>query len=198
MASLDFEAEKQKFRDWYDENADRLKRALTTYKVLITQLLSGHQKLTLPIVSGRIKYREECIAKFSRKYQARCEQENLPYEIRSFLTDILGVRAVCLYESEIDAIRETVFTEFDVVDVTDKSATLEAYDDTFGYKGLHLDLRLKDPRTGLSEYKQLVELPFELQIRTTVQDAWSVLDHKIKYKKNIPGSLKRRINRLAA
>jgi len=38
----------------------------------------------------------------------------------------------------------------------------------------------------------------ELQIRTIIQDAWSILDHKIKYKKSIPQSLKRRINRLSA
>jgi putative GTP pyrophosphokinase len=31
-----------------------------------------------------------------------------------------------------------------------------------------------------------------------VQDAWSVLDHKIKYKRSIPETLKRRINCLAA
>ena len=31
-----------------------------------------------------------------------------------------------------------------------------------------------------------------------MQDAWAVLDHKIKYKKAIPGPLKRRINVLAA
>ena len=39
---------------------------------------------------------------------------------------------------------------------------------------------------------------FEIQIRTITQDSWSVLDHKIKYKKSIPSSLKRRINTLAA
>jgi hypothetical protein len=31
-----------------------------------------------------------------------------------------------------------------------------------------------------------------------IQDAWSVLDHKIKYKKSIPNNLKRRINVLSA
>ena len=40
--------------------------------------------------------------------------------------------------------------------------------------------------------------PFEVQIRTIIQDSWSVLDHKIKYKKSIPNALKRRINTLAA
>ena len=41
-------------------------------------------------------------------------------------------------------------------------------------------------------------MAFELQIRTIIQDSWSVLDHKIKYKKSIPGQLKRRINVLSA
>ena len=48
------------------------------------------------------------------------------------------------------------------------------------------------------EYTKINEFRFEVQIRTIIQDAWSVLDHKLKYKKSIPGSLKRRINRLAA
>ena len=39
---------------------------------------------------------------------------------------------------------------------------------------------------------------FEVRIRTVIQDAWSVLDHKIKYKKSIPNDLKRRINILSA
>ena len=37
-----------------------------------------------------------------------------------------------------------------------------------------------------------------MQIRSLIQDAWSLLDHKIKYKKSIPIDLKRRINILSA
>lgn len=65
-------------------------------------------------------------------------------------------------------------------------------------KGLHLDLRLSDGRRKLKEYAAYAEYPFELQIRTVVQDSWSILDHKIKYKKSIPNGLKRRIKTLAA
>jgi putative GTP pyrophosphokinase len=53
-------------------------------------------------------------------------------------------------------------------------------------------------RKSLPENKKYSDLQFEVQVRTIIQDAWSVLDHKIKYKKNIPSELKRRINRLAA
>ncbi|GGZ32862.1 hypothetical protein [Asticcacaulis endophyticus] len=50
----------------------------------------------------------------------------------------------------------------------------------------------------MKEYAAYSDYPFELQIRTVVQDSWSILDHKIKYKKSIPNGLKRRINTLAA
>lgn len=51
----------------------------------------------------------------------------------------------------------------------------------------------------MPEYEQIKDFQFEVQIRTIVQDAWSVIDHKINYKRNISDKkLKRRILRLAA
>jgi hypothetical protein len=50
----------------------------------------------------------------------------------------------------------------------------------------------------MPDYALFARYRFELQIRTVVQDSWSTLDHKIKYKKSIPAPLKRRINTLAA
>ncbi len=57
---------------------------------------------------------------------------------------------------------------------------------------------INDQRSSLPEYSKFKDISFELQVRTIIQDAWSILDHKIKYKKNIPTELKRRINRLSA
>ena len=48
------------------------------------------------------------------------------------------------------------------------------------------------------EAEKFKNIRIELQIRTVIQDAWSILDHKIKYKNSIPQNLKRRINRLSA
>ena len=48
------------------------------------------------------------------------------------------------------------------------------------------------------EAEKFKNIRIELQIRTVIQDAWSILDHKIKYKNSIPQKLKRRINRLSA
>jgi GTP pyrophosphokinase len=81
---------------------------------------------------------------------------------------------------------------------TDKTEALHIHENQFGYKGLHLDARLNHERASLLEYKRFSEIPFEIQVRSIVQDAWSEVDHRLKYKKRIPKNLKRRINRLAA
>lgn len=93
---------------------------------------------------------------------------------------------------------EILQRQFKTIDVFDKISAVERTDGSFGYKGLHMDLALNDQMRKLQKYQQYADYPFEVQIRSLVQDAWSVLDHKIKYKKSIPNDLKRRINLLSA
>lgn len=108
------------------------------------------------------------------------------------------MRVVCLYEDDIEKIEKCLSEHFEVIEKTDKIAQIENTEGSFDYKGLHLDLRLNKIRKDLPEYSKYSEFIFEIQIRTIIQDSWSVLDHKIKYKKSIPPKLKRRINTLAA
>ena len=63
---------------------------------------------------------------------------------------------------------------------------------------MHLQLVLKSKLKEIGEADKFKNIKIELQIRTVIQDAWSMLDHKIKYKNSIPQNLKRRINRLSA
>lgn len=198
MASLNFDDEKVAFREHYNEKRSLFEDAVASYKTLISLLLADNDKFPTPTVSGRIKNREECINKFSLKYQKKCEEQQDQYEIKDYVSDIIGVRVVCLYESDIQLIKDVIAENFEIISETDKTLALESQDDTFGYKGLHLDMKLSKQRADLPEYRRFSEHPFEVQIRTTVQDAWSILDHKIKYKKSIPQYLKRRINRMAA
>jgi ppGpp synthetase/RelA/SpoT-type nucleotidyltranferase len=198
MASLDFEIEKTSFRDYYSENQRLFLDAEVFIRSLVGSLLSSSSTITPPSVIGRVKDREEAIKKFVRKYQSDCEATKVPYEIKDFITDLIGVRVICLYEDEVEKIAKVLSDNFDVLEVTDKIKALESTEDEFGYKGLHLDLKINNARRALPEYARFSFLRFEVQIRTIVQDAWSVLDHKIKYKKSIPARLKRRINALAA
>jgi ppGpp synthetase/RelA/SpoT-type nucleotidyltranferase len=138
------------------------------------------------------------IERLHRKYRSKLEDENNPYTIFEHITDLIGTRVVCLYEDDIEKIKEALSKHFEIVEITDKIAQVENTESSFGYKGLHLDLKLNETRNKLPEYLKFKEFRFEVQLRTIIQDSWSVLDHKIKYKKSIPNNLKRRVNSLAA
>lgn len=197
MPSINFEDEKAAFRKFYDEKQTLLVQSCESYRTLIKALLTS-EAIAVSKVEARVKDREECIRKFFRKYLPALEEQRQPYEIAPHITDLIGLRVVCLYEDELAVVAELLRSHLTVISVTDKVGEMENSEGRFGYKGLHMDLRLAVPRTDMPEYKLYSDFPFEVQLRTIVQDSWSVLDHKIKYKKAIPIALKRRINLLAA
>ncbi|WP_374606804.1 GTP pyrophosphokinase [Diaphorobacter nitroreducens] len=190
--------EESAFHAFYAQERPALDHACAFYMALLQSLLSQARHIDIAKIEGRVKDRDECLRKFSRKYRAALEESGAPYEIRPYITDLIGVRVVCLYEDELEKVAQIVQSHFDVIDVTDKVSALEGTEASFGYKGLHLDLRLNAVQAALPENAAYAAQPFELQLRTIIQDAWSVLDHKIKYKKSIPAELKRRINVLSA
>jgi putative GTP pyrophosphokinase len=198
MASLDFEQEKHSFSNYYDSNQKNFIAAKNTYIRLIKSLIkkSGIEEVTK--TEDRVKDKNECIKKFHRKYQNILEADEQPYEIKSFISDLIGIRIVCLYEDQITLLSEMLQQHFKILDITDKISSIENTEEFFGYKGLHMDLALNDEMASLPRYLQYADNSFEVQIRSLIQDAWSVLDHKIKYKKSIPIDLKRRINILSA
>lgn len=198
MPSLDFETEKSEFRDFYNANQYLLESAKNSFISLVNALTNHAGSISISKIDGRVKDKEECIKKFNLKYRTDLEKSSTAYIIRDHITDLIGLRIVCLYEDDIDKICACLSDHFAVLDKTDKIAQIENTEGSFGYKGLHLDLQLNESRKELPEYSAYSEFRFEIQIRTIIQDSWSVLDHKIKYKKSIPVGLKRRINTLAA
>lgn len=198
MPSLDFETEKALFRDFHALNHKLLEDAKDSFIALANALLIHAGSIAISKIEGRVKDKEECIKKFNLKYRTNLESSSTPYTIREHITDLIGLRVVCLYEDDIEKIEKCLSEHFKVIEKTDKISQIENTEGSFGYKGLHLDLQLNETRRILPEYIKYSEFRFEIQIRTIIQDSWSVLDHKIKYKKSIPTRLKRRINTLAA
>lgn len=194
----DLPAEERAFRQYYAQELPVLEHACAFYMALLQSVLSMVEGIEISKVEGRVKEREECLRKFSRKYRATLEEAGIDYEIQDYITDLIGLRVVCLYEDELEKVAQIVSHYFDVIDVTDKVSAVESTEASFGYKGLHLDLRLNAEQAARPENLAYAHIPFELQVRTIIQDSWSVLDHKIKYKKSIPAELKRRINVLSA
>jgi len=198
VASLDFELERRKFREYYDSHRKLFEEATNAYIGVISSLIKQSDVGEVTKIEGRVKDKDECIKKFHRKYQSKLEADEQPYRIRDYISDLIGIRIVCLYEDQIAVISEVLQQHFRTIEVTDKISAVESTDDSFGYKGLHMDLALSDELSAQQKYRAYAKLPFEVQIRSLIQDAWSVLDHKIKYKKSIPNDLRRRINVLSA
>ena len=198
MASLDFEHEELEFKAFHATHASLLTSICNGLQRKISDLLQGHQGLQVSKIEGRVKDSAECIRKFSGKYRNALEEQSQTFAIKDHITDLLGIRIVCLYEDEIRQVADLVRPGFKVIEITDKIAKVEQTDDFFGYKGLHMDLAFSAADAGLAPDTVLPLMQFELQVRTIIQDSWSVLDHQIKYKKSIPGPLKRRINVLSA
>lgn len=194
MPTLDFERERARFLEFHAQQLPQWRSDAAIYTVQLQEILAS----AVPgcKLEWRVKDAQEALRKFSRKYRATLEESGTPYEIRHYLSDLIGLRVVCLYEDELEKVATTVRQHFDVIETTDKVSAVESTEASFGYKGLHLDLRARKPATATAS--TATGNAFELQIRTVIQDSWAVLDHKIKYKKAIPGPLKRRINVLAA
>ena len=198
MSSLDFELERRNFLHYYDSNRQLFEEAKNSSISIISSLLRQSKSVEVTKIEGRIKSKEECIKKFHRKYQNKLEAEEQPYRIQDYISDLIGIRVICLYEDQIAKVAEVLQQRFRIIDVTDKISAVEGTEDSFGYKGLHMDLAINDEVKIQEKYRPFAELPIEVQIRSLIQDAWSVLDHKIKYKKSIPNNLRRRINVLSA
>lgn len=154
MPSLDFDSEVREFKSFYADNYWRLKAAEESYRTLVSLLLADHEGFAVPLVTSRVKERDECIAKFGRKYRAKLEDSQTPYSIREHITDLVGIRVVCLYYTDIEPIKAILIENFELLDITDRISLIESSDDSFGYKGLHLDFKLKSPRSDQPEYSR--------------------------------------------
>ena len=194
----DFDLAKREFRQYYDANVAMFRDAERSLRTQILSALADQSSFATPHVVSRIKNREECINKFQRKYLPRLAQAETHYEIKNYIVDIIGVRVICLYTPDIMEIARLLEEEFDVLDFTDKTREVEVTPDAFRYKGLHLDMALSTRRKSLPAYARFASVRFEVQVHTAIQDAWSTLDHALKYKKQVPHEISRRINALAA
>ncbi len=198
MPSLNFEQERRNFHQYYDANRTLFEKAKNADISIIASLIKKSDIGEVTKIEGRVKDKAECIKKFHRKYQSKLESDEQPYQIKDYISDLIGIRIVCLYEDQIAVVSQVLQRYFKIIDVTDKISAVESTEGSFGYKGLHMDLALSDELAEQPKYHPYAELTFEVQIRSLIQDAWSVLDHKIKYKKSIPNDLRRRINVLSA
>lgn len=139
-------------------------------------------------ISARPKALESFLEKVERKEYADPFVET---------EDLVSVRVVCLFMSDLDRTGEVIASMFDVLDKEDKITEGDA--SAFGYMSHHYICTLPDRYAG-ERYDALKGLKFEIQVRTILMDAWANMSHHLSYKneESIPKDLIKDFHALSA
>jgi putative GTP pyrophosphokinase len=122
-----------------------------------------------PALKLRIKEFDSYYKKFLRLRKSGITKPNI--------TDLMGIRIVCLFIEDIAAVIELIKERFDVIETEQKGH------DTFkefGYESTHLLIKI--PGDIIQQRGQTGCEVAEIQIRTILQDAWAEVEHELFYK----------------
>ncbi|WP_210517327.1 GTP pyrophosphokinase [Pantoea ananatis] len=141
-----------------------------------------------------VQYRVKEINSLSDKIELKNKYNSLDE-----ITDIVGVRIITYYSTDIEEVEKVIRRHFlvDNENTIDKRKTYEP--DRFGYMSLHYVVSLNEARGNLDEYATFLGMKFEIQIRTILQHTWAEIEHDLGYKNknSIPNHLKRKFSILS-
>jgi len=137
--------------------------------------------IKLHSISSRVKKLDSFLDKAQRK-----EYENPLDDIQ----DVVGLRIVCLFISDIERIGKVIRESFSILSEDNKVEGTEV--SSFGYMSVHFTSMMKDEYVG-PRYNSITKMAFEIQVRTIAMDAWANVSHHLDYKsdKDVPSDLKR-------
>lgn len=106
------------------------------------------------------------------------------------MSDIVGLRVVCLFLSDIDKIAAVIREKFEVLEQDNKIEGQQVA--SFGYMSFHFTAQMKSSYSG-PRYDGILAIPFEIQLRTIAMDAWAATSHYLDYKSDtdVPSDLRR-------
>lgn len=113
---------------------------------------------------------------------ARIEQGGGKAPSLETIDDLVGLRIVCLFLSDIPRIANVLRSSFSVLIEDNK---IDGADITsFGYQSVHFICQLPDSFAG-PRYDQIKSMRFEVQVRTIAMDAWAAASHYLDYKSEL-------------
>lgn len=148
----------------------------TKFNVLNEELSLQYDRNPIESVKSRLKSPESILEKASRKGYPLTVAG-----IEEYMTDIAGVRVICAYTSDIYKLAEIFLQQDDITLIEKKDYIARPKEN--GYRSLHLIVGIP---IFLHDQKKIMKV--EVQFRTIAMDWWASLEHKIRYKKDLPKS----------
>ncbi|MGW5074011.1 GTP pyrophosphokinase [Rhodococcus sp. NPDC004095] len=185
MTSEDEARKLLEYADQYDKSLDTYER-LTAIVVQELKTAVGSTGIKTHSITGRVKERKSFIEKIERKgYDDPFTQTK----------DLVAARVVTLLSADLGAADRAIRSCFEVMDRDDKERKAEP--ENFSYTSIHYDCGLKHTHVDAENY-HLVNITFEVQLRTVLTDAWASIEHYLAYKgaSSIPREIRRDLSAL--
>lgn len=163
---------------WYKELMAYYRCAImeaeTKFKVLDEEFSLANDRNPIEAIRTRLKTTESIAGKLERK-----GLEPTAENISEHISDIAGIRVICSYPSDIYMLAEA-FLKQDDVKLVERQDYIRQPKPS-GYRSLHL---IVETPIFLHDRKKIMKA--EIQLRTLSMDWWASIEHKIRYKKDLP------------
>ncbi len=146
----------------------------TKFNVLNEELSLEYDRNPIETIKTRLKSVDGVIGKLKRK--------KLPVTIESIennIFDVAGVRIICSFPKDIYMLADCLLRQDDITLIECKDYIKNPKEN--GYRSLHLIVEIP---IFLHDQKKMMKV--EVQLRTIAMDFWASLEHKIRYKKDVP------------
>lgn len=146
----------------------------TKFKVLNEQYALRYDRNPIESIKSRVKSYDSLLKKIRKK--------NIPLTLDAIeeeIWDVAGIRVICSFQDDIYLLADCLLQQDDIklIEVKDYIKNPKPN----GYRSLHLIVEIP---IFLQDEKRNVKV--EVQLRTIAMDSWASLEHKMKYKKNLP------------
>ena len=146
----------------------------TKFKVLNEEFSLEYDRNPIESIKTRVKSMDSLVKKIRRK--------NIPLTLTGIeegIKDIAGVRVICSFPDDIYMLADCLLRQDDITLIEKKDYIQNPKPS--GYRSLHLIIEVP---IFLQNEKKMVTV--EVQLRTIAMDFWASLEHKLRYKKDIP------------
>lgn len=148
----------------------------TKFKVLNEEFSLQYDRNPIESIKTRIKSTEGIIKKANKKkipFTMEAIQENI--------RDIAGIRVICSFSEDIYMLADCLLKQDDITLIDRKDYIKNPKES--GYRSLHLIIEIP-----IFLHNEKRPMKVEVQLRTIAMDFWASVEHKLRYKKNIPDS----------